>query len=522
SVLWDDENLYVAYWIEEPFIRAKFEKRDSPIYYDNDVECFVAGRDAYYEFEINAYGTIYEGVFIWNDAYESSYAALPEFRLKQKKVVPFNGVGFKDHSRGKRRGFLAWDLPGLKSAVHIDGTTNDDSDRDRGWTVEVAFPWSSLRVLAAADGRAVPPLDGDVWRMDFSRFNQFKEATPVQERGGWSWSRHGVWDSHIPELFTKITFSRTPLEKVAPAAHRITAPGVKPRMILREGAGEGPAWDPKLGLLFSGHGDIGRLDRRGNLSTHRKGAGTNGLLFDAQGRLIACEPKYRRVTRTELDGAVRVLTDKYDGKRYNQPNDLCVDTRGRIYFTDPRYGPREGMEIVDAAGREVEGVYRIDTDGKVRRVITHEVERPNGIELSPDERHLFIADNNNGTSIESRKLWRFQMTTEGDIELKSRSLIYDWGASRGPDGMVFDARGRLYVAGGRNVARPPFETNGELGGVYVFSPEGQLLAFYHVPRDEVTNCTFGDDDLRTLYITAGGTLWTLRTLTPGHVTWPWR
>ena len=91
-------------------------------------------------------------------------------------------------------------------AVYIDGTLNDHSDRDRGWTVELAFPWRGMQPLAMADGRALPPRDGDVWRIDFSRFNQYHEARPAQDSGGWAWSAHGVWDSHIPEVFPYIKF----------------------------------------------------------------------------------------------------------------------------------------------------------------------------------------------------------------------------------------------------------------------------------------------------------------------------
>ena len=94
----------------------------------------------------------------------------------------------------------------MKTAVHVDGTVNDDSDRDRGWTVELAFPWRNMKWLAT-DGRALPPKEGDVWRLDFSRFNTYKESPPAKDSGGWFWTRHGVWDSHIPECFAYVTFS---------------------------------------------------------------------------------------------------------------------------------------------------------------------------------------------------------------------------------------------------------------------------------------------------------------------------
>lgn len=206
SLLWDDTNLYVAYRVEEPFVHATYTTNNSPIYYDNDVEMFIAGQDSYYEFEINAYNTTYEVFFIWQDAYEKGgFSRAPEFQ--RSLLQPFNGVDFTNHPRGLRLGNFNWHFPGKQTAVFIDGTVNQDSDRDRGWTVELAFPWKGMAWLARADHRSLPPRDGDVWRMDFSRFNTYKEAPPARDSGGWVWSRHGVWDSHIPECFPYIRFS---------------------------------------------------------------------------------------------------------------------------------------------------------------------------------------------------------------------------------------------------------------------------------------------------------------------------
>ena len=205
-VLWDETHLYVAYRIEEPQVRGKFTKRNDPIYYDNDVELFIAGRDAYYEFEINALNTRYEAFFIWADAYErGGFAAVPEFA--RSRMQGFNGVGYTTHPRGPRLGSFEWGFPGLQTAVHIDGTLNRDDDTDRGWTVELALPWKGMEWLAKADGRSLPPKEGDVWRMDFSRFNQDKAPAPAKDSGGWVWTRHGVWDSHIPECFVHVRFT---------------------------------------------------------------------------------------------------------------------------------------------------------------------------------------------------------------------------------------------------------------------------------------------------------------------------
>ncbi|MGH9425230.1 MAG: carbohydrate-binding family 9-like protein, partial [Terriglobia bacterium] len=208
ALLWNDHHLYVGYWVEEPNLVATLTEPDSPIYKNNDVEFFIAGKDSYYEFEINAFNTLYEVFLIWEKAYEKGgFASVPELARSNPKVRPFNGVGFKTHPRGGRLGSWAWDFPGLQTAVHVNGTLNQNADRDSGWTVELAFPWPGMKWLAQADARSLPPKDGDVWRMDFSRFNQYKAPAPAKDSGGWAWSRHGIWDSHIPECFTYIHFS---------------------------------------------------------------------------------------------------------------------------------------------------------------------------------------------------------------------------------------------------------------------------------------------------------------------------
>lgn len=303
-------------------------------------------------------------------------------------------------------------------------------------------------------------------------------------------------------------------------AQSVLAEGTAPTMILEEGAGEGPAWDPELGLLTSGNGRIMRLSNEGEQSVYRQEAGSNGLLFDRQGRLLVCEPGHRSVSRIDRQGRRSVLAAQFEGHRFNSPNDISVDSKGRIYFSDPRYGNRDDMELLDSSGRKTEGVYRIDADGSVSRIIEHQVDRPNGLLVSPDDRYLFVADNNNNVLGGARKLWRFNLRDDGTVDFDSRVLVHDWGSSRGPDGMAIDQTGRLFVAGGLNQDRSPVETNDNRGGIYVFSAAGAMIEFIPIPRDEVTNCAFGGKDLRTLYITAGGTLWTARVNTPGHPRWP--
>jgi gluconolactonase len=309
------------------------------------------------------------------------------------------------------------------------------------------------------------------------------------------------------------------------ATVRVNDPRVfltRPELLQETGAGEGPAWHPQIGLLTSGEGHINLRDRDGTRSVYLRDAGSNGLMFDRQGRLVICQPVLRRVVRQAPDGTLVVLADRFNGMRFNQPNDLTVDSKNRLYFSDPCYGDRSAMEMVDADGETVEGVYRIDPDGAVVRVLSHEVDWPNGLVVTADDQYLFVADNNNLEG-GARKLWRFELESDGSVASATKRLIYDWGASRGPDGMKLDVDGRLFVAAGINRANLPHETaDPPTGGIYVFSTDCGLVDFLPIPSDETTNCGFGGEDLRTLYITSGGRLWGVRTARPGAPAWPSR
>ncbi len=208
AILWDDECLYFGFRAEETDVRGFLTERDSKIYEDNDLEVFIAGRDAYYEFEINALNTIYEVFWIWTDAVVpgSTFCGKPEWDPKSHRLMVISGIGGHVHPRGERWGFLDWDFPGARHAVHVDGRLNSCSHTDRGWTAELAFPWRGLSLLA--DGRNLPPRDGDTWRIDCSRFQQVdKEGRRIDPSPGWTWNKHGYYDSHIPETFTRVHFS---------------------------------------------------------------------------------------------------------------------------------------------------------------------------------------------------------------------------------------------------------------------------------------------------------------------------
>ncbi len=300
------------------------------------------------------------------------------------------------------------------------------------------------------------------------------------------------------------------------AAEKVTTG--PPKLIAESDAREGPSWDPFTGTLYFVSGNnVNHLNKQGKVEAFRTdAAGANGSLVDPQGRILACEAGSRRVTRTEKDGSLTVLADQYEGAKLNSPNDLALDSKGRIYFTDPRYGQTDNMEIRDANGL-VEGVYRIDAPGKVTRIISHEVERPNGILVSPGDRYLYVADNFNNRVGGARKLWRFDLKKNGTVDPASRRLIFDWKTARGPDGFKMDRAGRLYVAAGRNKANL-FETADEFrGGIYILSPTGELLEFIPFEKDETTNCAFGGVDLKTLFVTAAGQLWSVPVKTAGLI-----
>jgi len=295
---------------------------------------------------------------------------------------------------------------------------------------------------------------------------------------------------------------------------------------------EGPAWHPSGNVYFTdiANNRIMRRDPKGAMHVFRTPSGrANGLLFDHSGNLMACEGGgeggNRRVTRTEKNGTLTILANRYQGKRLNSPNDLAVDSKGRIYFSDPRYGTRDDLEQFDDQGREIEGVYRIDGPGKITRIITHEVHRPNGILVSADDKFLFVADNVNDGPRKglggNRKLWRFNLQADGTIVPASRKLLFDWGSDRGPDGMALDSKGRIFATAGFNFPKPPVETRSKYkAGVYVFSPAGELLQTIPVPADMITNCTFGGPELKTLFVTAGHKLWSIPVKDAGHLAWP--
>lgn len=220
AALWDEKYLYIGFWVEEPFIEAHHTERDAVIFQENDVEVFIDGGDCYYELELNALGTLYEVFFIWRDAYKrGGRFDVPEFDVHERQSFTFGGDYDRHpasfwkgtHPRGIRWAFTDWDFPGLKVATQIDGTLNDSSDIDKGWTAEIALPWSGMNWLA--NGRSLPPQDGDTWRIFFGRFQKLLNAgKEVQPHPAWVLSSHGIYDTHQPDRFPYITFSQTSID----------------------------------------------------------------------------------------------------------------------------------------------------------------------------------------------------------------------------------------------------------------------------------------------------------------------
>jgi sugar lactone lactonase YvrE len=253
---------------------------------------------------------------------------------------------------------------------------------------------------------------------------------------------------------------------------------------------EGPAVAPDGSVYFTSiwTSRIMRFEPcSGKVTTYREKSGkANGLMFDREGRLVACEGSdggNRRVSITGKDGKVRALANNFQGKKFNSPNDLAITTEGRIYFTDPRYVGNESRDL------DFEGVYLIEPDGKVK-LATKELQRPNGILISKDGETAFVADNHSDPT-QNRHFSAFPILSDGTFGKKR--ILFDFGETRGIDGMAMDAEGNLYATAG----------SGETSGIYVFSPVGKHLALIPVPESP-TNCQFGNGkEANTLYITAG-------------------
>jgi len=227
----------------------------------------------------------------------------------------------------------------------------------------------------------------------------------------------------------------------------------------------------------------------------------NGLHLDARGDLYACEGGGRRIVRYEPDGTATIIADRYEGHRLNSPNDITSDAQGRLWFTDPRYGPnRDDMEL------DHESVYRLDppSDGigewtLVR--VTFDASRPNGLVFSPDGGTLYVAESPPAPD-GARQLRAYPVNADGS--LGAMRVLHDFGVHRGIDGMRIDAEGNIVASCG-------WAESGPGPRIAVFAPDGAILEEHPTPTSP-TNCVFGDADRRTLYVTGyDGCLYRART-----------
>jgi gluconolactonase len=233
---------------------------------------------------------------------------------------------------------------------------------------------------------------------------------------------------------------------------------------------------------------------------------SNGMKFDAEGNLIIAEGADfggRRLTKTDMKtGKSYILSGLYNGQPYNALNDLTIDEKGRIYFTDPRYLGWEPMN------QPVQAVYRLDPDGKVTRLIA-DAGKPNGVQVSPDQKTLYVLAHDNGAHDFLAKgetaqkglmaCLAYDLSPDGTVS--NRRVLVDWLPNDGGDGMTADVDGNLYIAV-RSEAAP---------GLYVYAPDGKQLAYLSTGKELPTNVAFGyGDDANLLYLTSGKSLYTVR------------
>ncbi|MCC6508154.1 MAG: SMP-30/gluconolactonase/LRE family protein [Pirellulaceae bacterium] len=287
-----------------------------------------------------------------------------------------------------------------------------------------------------------------------------------------------------------------------------TATAQEPKIVAALAFTEGPTVDRDGNVYFTeviGQ-RIMKLGTDGMLSIFRENSNVaNGLLVDAENRLVACEgasferPGTKvsgkpRVTRTDLKtGKIEVLADNYAGQPLIGPNDVTMDSKGRLYFT----------ELSGAA------VYRIDAPGSLTRILAApDIQSPNGIQISPDDRTLYLVEANSKPG-GARLIRAYDLQADGSVT--NMRVHYNFFPGRSADGMSIDVEGNLYASAGLNQLRGTTETLDNKAGVYVISPQGKLLKFVPIVEDTITNNAFGGKDMKTLYITAGKNLYQITT-----------
>ena len=269
-------------------------------------------------------------------------------------------------------------------------------------------------------------------------------------------------------------------------------PRQKPQVIATGfGFTEGPVWHPDGYLLFSDipASIIYKWAPGGTpepfITSSRE---SNGLTYDRQGRLVACEHSGRQVSRIAENGRMMTVVDSYEGMRLNSPNDLVVHSSGSIYFTDPPYGIDP-----DPGELGIRGVYRVDPDGGIKMLVSDFV-RPNGLAFSPDESVLYVDDSRR------RHIRAFDVHEDGALSNDRVFLDMNAPAVGNPDGMKVDTQGNVYCCGA--------------GGLWVMDPSGNHLGTVELP-ELPANLAFSGPDNRIIYLTARTSLYSLQVNVPG-------
>jgi gluconolactonase len=357
------------------------------------------------------------------------------------------------------------------------------------------------RVLLTRDARP-----GDQFRIAVFGINGPISASPHN----YIWMRTATLDLYARERAAAVETARYELERLDPAVDEI----VPHDAALERVAGgfeftEGPVWDGS-GLLFSSPNTnaIYRLEPAVGVTVFRPKSGytgtdigrfhqpgSNGLTFSPEGLLTICQHGNRRVIRVNPHGDVTVLADRHEGRRLNSPNDLVYRSDGTLYITDPPFGLPDAFDDPD---RELpySGVFRVSPDGGVT-LERMELDGPNGLAFSPDERHLYVGN----WDLDRKVVMRYGVGDGG--ELLNGTVFCDLTGEAGEDaidGVKVDRSGNVYVCGP--------------GGVWILSPQGDRLGLLKLPEDP-HNLAWGDDDGRTLYVTALTSVYRIRQNIPG-------